>query len=159
MRRLLIAASLALAIPAIAQADVFLPKTGTYNAGQPVFCVNPATAVIEDCVSGGTQPSPQAVTPAAGTAHAIVTGGTAVTFVTGPLKGCYIQNPLTATDEGIGAVEPLYVNIVTTATTSSLNGTSTALAPGQTFNCVPGQTTNVSANAATSAHNAVVVVW
>jgi hypothetical protein len=102
---------------------------------------------------------PLAVTPAAGTAHVITTGGTAVTFVTGPVKGCYITNPLTLTDQNIAAAEPLYVNPITTATTSSLNGSSVALAPGQTYYCPAGQSTNVSANALTSSHNAVVVAW
>lgn len=110
-------------------------------------------------LSGTTGPASPAVTPIAGAAHIIVTGGAAVTFVTGPVKGCYITNPLTLTDQNIATAEPLYVNPVTTATTSSLNGSSVALAPGQTFYCPAGQTTNISADALTSSHNAVVVVW
>jgi hypothetical protein len=110
-------------------------------------------------LADSTAPSPQAVTPAAGTAHVIVTGGTAVTVVTGPVKGCYIQNPYTATDEGIATAETAYVNSVTTATTSALNGTSTPLPPGAPFYCPAGMTGNVSANAPTSSHSLVVVVW
>lgn len=121
---------------------------GASNTGTPRVILSTDSAV-----------TPIAVTPVAATAHAITTGGTAVTFVTGPVKGCYITNPLTLTDENIGAAEPLYVNPVTTATTSSLNGSSVALAPGQSFYCPAGQTTNISANALTSSHNAVVVVW
>lgn len=102
--------------------------------------------------------SPQAVTPVAGTAHAIVTGGTAVTMVTGPVKGCYVTNPTSATDQGIVTAENAYVNPVTTATTTG-NGTNATLAPGQSFYCPAGMTTNVSVNAATSSHALTVVTW
>lgn len=97
-------------------------------------------------------------TPAAATASAIVTGGSATTLVTGPVNGCYITNPLTLTDQNIAAAEVAYVNPVTTATANG-RGTNAALQPGQTFYCVPGQTTNVSAIAATTAHAFNVVKW
>ena len=97
-------------------------------------------------------------TPAAGTASTITTGGTAVTAVTGAVNGCYITNPTSATDQGIATAENLYVNPVTTATTTG-NGTTLTLVPGQSFFCIPGQTTNVSAVAATSSHAFTVVKW
>lgn len=97
-------------------------------------------------------------TPAAGTASTIATGGTAVTMVTGPVNGCYIVNPASAADQGISVAENAYVNPVTTATTTG-NGTNATLVPGQTFVCIPGQTTNVSVNAATSSHALTVVKW
>lgn len=109
------------------------------------------------CTSGTVTLTPAPATPTAGTASAIVTGGTALTAVTGPVNGCVITNGLTATDEGV-TVEPLYVNMVTTATAQG-NTTTFALQPGQSFNCIPGQTTNVSANAATTGHKFTVTKW
>jgi len=100
----------------------------------------------------------RSTTPTAGAASAIVTGGTAVTLVTGPVNGCYIVNPLTATDQNIATAEVAYINPVTTATTTG-RGTTTTLQPGQSWSCVAGQFTNVSANAATSGHAFVVVQW
>ena len=99
-----------------------------------------------------------AVTPVAGTSSMIATGGTAVTMVTGPVKGCYITNPTSATDEGIGTAENAYANPVTTATTTG-NGSNVTLTPGQSFYCPAGMTTNVSVNAATSSHKLTVVQW
>lgn len=99
-----------------------------------------------------------AVTPAASTASAIVTGGSATTLITGPVKGCFVTNPLTASDQNIAAAEVAYVNIVTTATANG-RGTNAALQPGQTFTCPPGMTTNLSAIAATTSHAFSVVVW
>lgn len=91
--------------------------------------------------------NPFAIGPAAGTPVALLAstvGGAAVTAVTGPANGCFIVNPATAT-------EVLYVNGVTTATTTP-SATTVALQAGQSWSCVPGQTTNVSVNAATPGH-------
>lgn len=98
------------------------------------------------------------VTPRAGDTVTIVTGGTAVTVVSGPMNGCYIVNPLSATDQGIAAAEAVYINPVGTATTTG-NGSNTAVQPGQTYNCIPASLGPVSANAATSGHKLVVVRW
>lgn len=101
-------------------------------------------------------------TPAAGAASVVSTGGTPVTAANGsagaPIDGCYLVNPATAADQGIGAAENLYVNPVTTATTSG-NGTTSAIQPGQPYNCVPGMINNLSVNAATSGHKFNLVVW
>ena len=99
-----------------------------------------------------------ATTPSAGTATTIVSGGVAVTLVTGPVNGCYIVNPLSAADQGIVTAEVAYVNGVTTATAAG-NGTNANLAAGQPWQCAPGQTTNVSAIAATTGHKFTVVKW
>ena len=109
-------------------------------------------------LNGGLRTQQANQTPAAATASTITTGGTAVTAVTGPVRGCYITNPTSATDENIGTAENLYVNPVTTATTTG-NGTTLTLVPGQSFFCIPGQTTSVSAVAATSSHKFTAVVW
>jgi hypothetical protein len=74
------------------------------------------------------------------------------------VNGCYITNPLAASDQNISTAEVAYVNPVTTATANG-RGTNSALQPGQSFTCVPGQTTSVSAIAATSGHAFNVVKW
>jgi hypothetical protein len=74
------------------------------------------------------------------------------------VRGCYITNPTSLTDQAIAGAENLYVNPVTTATTTG-NGTTLTLVPGQSFFCIPGQTTSVSAVAATTGHAFTVVVW
>lgn len=110
------------------------------------------------CTSGTSSSGTTASTPAAATASAIVTGGAATTLVTGPVNGCWITNPITATDQNIATAEVAYVNAVTTATANG-RGTNVRLDPGQTFRCVPGQTTNVSAIAATTSHAFSVSKW
>lgn len=96
--------------------------------------------------------------PTAGAASVVTTGGTAVVAVLASTsQGCYIINPLSATDQGV-TVEPLYVNPVTTATTAG-NGTTAALAPGQTYSCPANSSVAVSVNAATSGHKFTVVRW
>jgi len=97
-------------------------------------------------------------TAAAITATAIATGGTAVTVVTGPVHGCMINNPLTATGQSIATAEPLFLNFYGTATTTEGGGVF-ALQPGQPFTCPVGFTGNISANAATSSHTFSGVKW
>lgn len=116
-------------------------------------------AVFLFCVWAFAAPAhAQQVTPRAGTTTTVATGGTAVTAMSGPSNGCYIVNPLTATDQGLGSVEPLYIDPTTTATTTG-STTNTAIAPGQTWFCVPYSTLPVSVNAASSGHAFVVVRW
>ena len=98
-----------------------------------------------------------AVTPTGGT-FAIVTGGTAISLGGPPWNGCYITNPLTAADQGIGAAEPLYINPVGNATVTGFNQT-VAIQPGQTWTGIPGSTLPVSVNAATTNHRFVFVRW
>ena len=80
------------------------------------------------------------------------------TLITGPVYGCIIGNPKSATDQGIATAEVAQLNNVTTAATPG-NGTNITLQPGDTWTCPPGQTTNVSANAATTGHSFTVVRW
>jgi hypothetical protein len=84
------------------------------------------------------------VTPQPGLVTEIETGGDAVTVVAGGPNGGFITNPATAT-------EPLYINPINAAALAA-NGTTFALAPGQTWNIIPGQTTPTSANASTAGH-------
>ena len=130
---------------------------GAVTTSTPSYTTTQTSPLSLD-TNGGLRVQAAGVTPAAGTASAIVTGGTALNAITGPVRGCYITNPTSATDQAIGTAENLYVNPVTTAATTG-NGTTSTIAPGQTFYCLPGQTTNVSVVAATAAHAFTVVKW
>ena len=124
----------------------------------------PAQTVAQKDIGAVEQYGPWYVTtpsttPTAGSASTVTTGGTAVNaLTTGPAHGCQIINPLAATDQNIGAAEPLYVNIVGAAGLVA-NGATAALAPGQSFQCVPGQLSATSVNAATSGHKFTVFAW
>lgn len=138
-----------------------MPTYGIAIGGKDSVTATTFSAFKIDNTTGGLitkAAGPTATTPAAGTASAIVTNATAVTMVTGPVSGCYITNPLSAADQNIATAEVGYVNPVTTATVTG-RGTTVTLQPGQTFSCVPGQTTNVSVNAATQPHAFTVIVW
>lgn len=101
-------------------------------------------------------------TPIAGTASAIVTGGTAVVAVTGPINGGYIINPLNAAAQGIGTAESLYIDMVGTpgSTDAAANGTTSIIAAGATFNLpAVASGVNVRVNGATTGHKFTVVTW
>ena len=101
------------------------------------------------------------VLPSPLTVNAIVTGGAPVVAVpanAAGLNGGWITNPVTVADQGISAAEYLYVDIVTDAVVG-WNGTTVALAPGQSFFLVVGQTTKVSCNATTLGHRFSGVVY
>jgi len=100
----------------------------------------------------------QELVPHACNASSVATGGTSTTAISGAYNGYFILNPLSATDEGIGAVEPLYVNPTGTATVTGY-GSTTALAPGTPFYGVPNSNVSVGVNAASSGHNFVCVRW
>lgn len=101
-------------------------------------------------------------TPRAADAHAIVTGGTAVTVVSGPVKGGYITNPASVDAQGIGSTENLYIDFVNTPTVNETdaNNTASMLRPGESFN-IPALAAGVvlKANGATNGHKFVAVVW
>jgi hypothetical protein len=99
------------------------------------------------------------VTPRACDLTTVATGGTAVNAIaSGPVNGFYITNPLTLTDEGIAAAEPLLVNPVGAATAAA-NVNTIALPPGSTYNGVPLSAGPVSVNAVTSGHKFTCVRW
>lgn len=97
-----------------------------------------------------------AVTPQPGLTSVVAVGGTPVVAVGAGPNGGFITNPLTATDQGIGGAEPLYVDAVGNAGLAG-NGTTFALQPGQTWAIIPGQTTATSVNAASAGHKFSVV--
>lgn len=102
------------------------------------------------------------VTPKAGTASAIGTGGTAVTLITGPVNGGYIVNPANSSAQGIATAENAYIDMVGTpgSTDAAGNATTTILTPGQSFS-IPALASGVlvKANAATTGHKFTVTVW
>lgn len=99
-----------------------------------------------------------AVTVQPGRASTIAVGGTAVEAVPPNPNGGIITNPLTAADQGVDPAEPLYLNPISPGTLSG-NGSNFALAPGQSWVIIPGQTTSTWANAATTGHRFSVVFW
>ena len=105
------------------------------------------------------------VTPIAGNASVVTSGGTAVVAVLAVpagINGGFITNPLYAADQGIATAENLYVDITGNtpgSTAGSGNGTTVALSPGQTYPLVPGQTTAVLVNAASPGHKFTCIVF
>lgn len=96
------------------------------------------------------------VTPIALISSTITTGGTPVQVAPGNVNGGFITNPSSASDQGIGGAEPLYVSCVVANPGSAPgagNGTTFVLYPGQTWTMIPGQTTQTWVNAATNGHN------
>lgn len=86
------------------------------------------------------------------------TPGTAVNVISPNQSGGYIVNPLLAADQGLATAEALYVNQVTVATTSA-NGTTIALQPGQSYTIIPGTTTPVTVASASANHKFTAVMW
>lgn len=103
-----------------------------------------------------------AVTPQAGNASAVVTGGTPVVAVNGPvLNGGFIQNPASAADQGLSQAEDLIINPVNAAanpnTSGVANGTNFRVPPGGVWQLIAGQTTQTSVNAASNGHKFSVI--
>lgn len=98
------------------------------------------------------------VTPIAGSASVVTTGGNAVVAVPSGPNGGFITNPYAPADQGLGASEVLYVSPVA-APGLVANGTSFALYPGQSWPLIPGQTTPTFVNAASAGHKFSVVYW
>ena len=145
----------------IAGVYAFRFRASAWTSGTATITMQsgPSAAVVLQNISPWLVATvPQAITPRAGTTTSIVTGGVAVTLITGPVYGCFVGNPKSAADQGIATAEVAQLNNVTTASTPG-NGTNITLQPGDTWTCPPGQTTNVSGNAATSGHAFTVVRW
>lgn len=86
------------------------------------------------------------------------TPGQAIPAIDVNMTGGYIVNPLAAVDQGLATAEPLYVNQVTSATTSA-NGTTIALQPGQSYTIIPNTITQVSVASASASHKFTAVCW
>jgi hypothetical protein len=85
-------------------------------------------------------------------------GGAPVVAMYGPIIGGFIINPPDAVGQGIPVAEEIYVDITGPATLGT-TGTSVAIQPGQEFKVPPGETTNVSVNAATSHHKFSAIIY
>lgn len=81
----------------------------------------------------------------------VLTGGSPVTVLRGPLIGGLVTNPFSATDQDIPIAEPLFVDLVGAASLSHA-GTTFAIQPGRSFTIPPGFTGSVSVNATSSGH-------
>ena len=84
--------------------------------------------------------------------------GVPVTAISPNQSGGYIVNPLNAVDQGLSAVEPLYVNQVGPAGTTA-NNTTIALQPGQSYTVIPYTTTGVSVASVSANHKFTAVQW
>jgi hypothetical protein len=95
----------------------------------------------------------------AGLNSVVATGGTAVPAIPVNINGGIITNPLAAADQGLPEpAETLYVNPMGAATLTA-NDQTFALAPGQSWVAVPGQTTITTVNAPSSGHKFSVIFW
>ena len=73
--------------------------------------------------------------------------------------GAFITNPLTAADQGLAAAEQLFVNEVGPASLGA-NGTTIALAPGESFTpSLKNSPVAVTVCAASPLHAFAVVSW
>lgn len=98
------------------------------------------------------------VTPVAGNATEVAVGGTAVIAALAAPNGGFITNPVSPTDQGLADAETLYVDPVGAAGLEA-NGTTFALAPGQSWLLIPGQTTQTTVNSVSGGHKFSVVVY
>lgn len=104
-----------LAFAPLAEAQVFVPRTGTLNSAQPQFCVNPATGAVGDCAAttaASTVTSPTA-TPTISTS-AYTTGfvlGGIQSLTAQPATG-YVTNADVTFDSGTfsGSVDEYFFN-------------------------------------------------
>ncbi len=86
-------------------------------------------------------------------------GGQAFFVMYGPVAGGLIVNPMSASDQGIGGQETLYVDPTGAPAALMETATTVAIQPGQSYVVTPNQTTNVSVNAATSGHKFSAIVF
>lgn len=102
-----------------------------------------------------------AVTPVPTLVNQVAAGGTAAVVISANPQGGIIQNPIAAADQAIGGgnIEPLYVDPTGAPATTTGNGTTFRIEPGQIWNAIAGQTTTTSMNAATSGHKIAGVQW
>lgn len=104
-----------------------------------------------------------AVTPIPALTTEVATGDTPVTVFPGGIDGGFLQNPMQAADQNIGAAEDIVVNPVGNAVApgvaGGVNGTNFRIGPGGSWSAIPGQTTPTSVNAATSGHKFSGVQW
>ena len=97
------------------------------------------------------------VTPNPGLSTVVAVGGNPVVATPVNIYGGIITNPQSAADQGV-TPEVRYVNPVGNATLFG-NNANFVLQPGQSWNCIPGQTTQTTVTAASSGHKFSCVWW
>lgn len=97
------------------------------------------------------------VTPVPGSTSQITMGGDAVIAVPPGPNGGYITNPVSASDQNLPSSEWLYVDPVQDAILGAY-GTTSGLAPGQTYPLIAGSTKSITVNSASSGHR-FTCVW
>ncbi len=115
------------------------------------FC---ATAVLTE--GGGTRP----VSFSACTGGTSITaGGTnqVLTAAGEAANGLYVQNPLLASDQGIGAAEALTVELVSVG--NSYPATSVKLQPGDSFSTIVPASAAIYVSAASAGHKFSAFHW
>ena len=92
-------------------------------------------------------------------AASIAAGGTAQQLCAANevTHGLYVENPLTAAEQGISTAELLYVDWINTAGTTS--GTSVHLQPGDTLTLNAAPSGAVTVYAATTGHKFTAFIW
>ena len=136
-----------------------VPKNAANAPGRVTsFGATPVYTVPGAGISGAVG----GVWPQAGAVSEVFVGGTAVAAVIGPCNGGYVTNPTSATGQGLGSTENMYIDLVNPpgSTDATGNGTTVIVTPGQNFT-VPALATGavVWVNATSSGHKFSVVVW
>lgn len=129
-----------------------------------------ALVLLAPCAAFGQVATKQAqiqpMPPVATACCTLTLGGTAQNFqnatsnsgtATQSPVACVIVNPASATDQGIGAAEEIWVNVNGAATTSA-GGNSVPIAPGGNIMVWPA-TNAISWNAATTGHKIAGYCW
>lgn len=101
-------------------------------------------------------PTPVSLYPAA--ASSVASAGVPVTAIYGPVRGGCIVNPATAADQGLAAIEVLWIDIVGDATLGE-SPTTFPLQPGQPFSLPANFAGDLSVNAASAGHRFSAVLW
>jgi hypothetical protein len=100
------------------------------------------------------------VTPIPGLNHVVAIGGAPVEVAAGGNNGGFIVNPASATDQGIAGIpESLFVDPTGGEPGTAAFGTTFEIAPGDSWQIIPGQTTPTNVNAATGGHRFSVVLY
>lgn len=92
-------------------------------------------------------------------AQLVRVGGDAVVIAYGPIAGGFIQNPASGANQGIGTPEVLYLDPTGLPAALAVTETTIALQPGGVYFFTPGQTTDITVNAATSGHKFSGIVF
>lgn len=119
--------------------------------GAEVSPTNPLPVVQSQSISPGA-PSGGLTLGTGGTSQVLAAGGTV-------LHGGWIKNPLSATQQGIGGAESIFVNITGGSALLTAGAQSVEVEPGGLLPLPAGIATAVSWNAVTTGHKISVVIW